>query len=34
MPCWMTRLGWFLAIWVASVGAMALLAGVLRWWIH
>lgn len=27
------RLGWFVALYLGGVGAVALLAAVLRWWI-
>jgi hypothetical protein len=31
-PLW-KRLGWFVAIWMASVAAIAALAYLLRWWL-
>ncbi len=34
MPVWLNRVCWFLGIWTASVIAMALLGGVLRWWLR
>jgi len=33
MPVWLSRLGWFVGLWAASVGAVVLVAGVLRWWL-
>lgn len=32
-PLW-KRLGWFVAIWGASVAALAMLASLLRAWLH
>jgi len=32
-PLW-KRLAWMTAIWAASVVALGIVAGLLRWWIH
>ncbi|MFW2851555.1 DUF2474 domain-containing protein [Sphingomonas sp. TX0543] len=32
-PLW-RRLGWMLAIWLASVLSLGAVAGVIRWWLH
>ena len=32
-PLW-KRLLWLVAIWTASVSALGVVAGVLRWWLH
>lgn len=34
MPLWLSRLGWFVGIWAASVSALALVGGLLRWWLR
>ncbi|ATP19928.1 MULTISPECIES: DUF2474 family protein [Sphingomonadales] len=34
MPLWLSRLGWFFGIWAASVFALALVGGMLRWWLR
>ena len=31
---WARRLGWLVAIWVASVAALAIVAGLLRCWLR
>jgi hypothetical protein len=31
---WLTRIGWLLAIWAASVAALALAAALMRWLMH
>ena len=31
---WAKRLGWFVAIWAASVAALAVVAGLLRYWLR
>ncbi|EZP81052.1 DUF2474 family protein [Sphingobium limneticum] len=30
----LSRLGWFVGIWAASVSALALVGGMLRWWLR
>jgi hypothetical protein len=32
-PLW-KRLGWMALIWIASVTALAIVAGVIRFWLH
>ncbi|MBY8823385.1 DUF2474 family protein [Sphingomonas colocasiae] len=34
MPLWLSRLGWFVGIWAASVSALALAGGLLRLWLR
>ena len=34
MALWLRRLLWFVGIWAASIAALALLAGGLRWWLR
>ena len=31
---WLSRLGWLVLIWAASVGALAAAAGLMRWLMH
>jgi hypothetical protein len=28
------RIAWFVSLWVGGVAALALVAGIIRWWIH
>jgi hypothetical protein len=30
---WWKRLGWLIAIWAASVLALGVVAGLIRWWL-
>ena len=30
---WWKRLAWLVAIWTASVAALGLVAGLMRWWL-
>lgn len=34
MPLWLSRIGWFVAIWAASVTVMFVVGGVLRFWLR
>ncbi|MEO5809279.1 MAG: DUF2474 family protein [Sphingomicrobium sp.] len=33
-PRWWVRFAWLAGIWAASVAALALVAGLIRWWLH
>lgn len=34
MPLWLSRIGWFVAIWAASVAVMGMVGGILRLWLR
>lgn len=34
MHLWLSRLGWFVGIWAASVLALTLVGGMIRWWLR
>lgn len=31
---WWKRVAWMVAIWAASIAALGLVAGTIRWWLH
>jgi hypothetical protein len=34
LSVWPKRLLWFVGIWAASVAALGVVAGVIRWWLN